>query len=215
MPMSTSSSSNLRTLVSLLLASGVTTRPLMRSQEQHNHSKSTVSSSDTDVDSAEYASSSGTTTPEDEAQTFHLGATLHHAVTDKRKCSSREKLTDATRHRTLSSAVKRVKRVAHALVVFKKKVSGPHDDDVVRIHRRMCKRDDTTRVRGIFQKSDDMSPILISSPLRERFGKRMAVKPHPDEVCGSASPERAERPTWSAIPRVSTACLTDGFPSPM
>lgn len=54
----------------------------------------------------------------------------------------------------------------------------------------MSKHDDV--MRGNLQKSDDISPILISSPLRERFGKRMSVKPHPDEVCGSVSLERSQ-----------------------
>ncbi|KAF8126330.1 hypothetical protein EV363DRAFT_1453057 [Boletus edulis] len=109
------------------------------------------SSSDTDVDSAGYASSSGTTTPEDETQTFHLGPTLQNVLSDKPKSAPRAKLTIATKHRNLCSAVKKVKKVAHALTGFKKK------------------------------RPDDMCPVLISSPLRERFGKRMSVKPQPDE----------------------------------
>ena len=95
---------------------------LTQLQERYNHSKSTVSSSDTDVDSAGYASSSGTTTPEDDTQTFHLGVTLQDVLADKSKCAMREKLTISTKHRNFSAAVKKVKRVAHALAVFKKKV---------------------------------------------------------------------------------------------
>ncbi|KAF8838577.1 hypothetical protein BDN67DRAFT_74326 [Paxillus ammoniavirescens] len=51
----------------------------------------------------------------------------------------------------LSLTMRRVKKAAQLLVLFKKK------------------------------RPEDMSPILISSPLRERFGKSMSIKIHPDE----------------------------------
>lgn len=149
---------------------------------QHNHSKSTVSSSDTDVDSIGYASSSGTTTPEDDTQTFHLGPALQNVLADKSKPAPREKLTIATKYGNFSSAVKRVKKVAHALAVFKKKVSAtPRSSSFTKLSEH------DNIVIGDRQRSDDISPILISSPLRERFGKRMAVKPQPDEVCRPVS----------------------------
>jgi hypothetical protein len=84
-----------------------------------------VSSSDTDVDSAGYTSSSGTTTPEDDTETFHLGPTLQNVLADKPKGAPREKLTIATKRRNFSSAVKRVRKIAYALTAFKKKVSAP------------------------------------------------------------------------------------------
>ncbi|KAG8215367.1 hypothetical protein J3R82DRAFT_8964 [Butyriboletus roseoflavus] len=149
---------------------------LIRPQERHNHSKSTVSSSDTDVDSAGYASSSGTTTPEDDAQTFHLGYPLQKVLADIPKCTPREKLTIVTKPRDFFSAVKKVKKVVHALAAFKKKVGAP---SCYTSSMNLSERNDDA-VRNC-QRPDDISPILISSPLRERFGKRMSVKPHPDE----------------------------------
>lgn len=155
---------------------------LTRLQERHNHSRSTVSSSDTDVDSARYASSSGTTTPEDDTETFHLGPTLRNVLADKSKEAPREKLTIATKHRNFSSAVKRVRKIAHALTAFKKKVRIPLFSSSF---TKLSESDDS--VARDRQKPYDISPILISSPLRERFGKRMSVKPQPDEVCRPAS----------------------------
>ncbi|KAG9310820.1 hypothetical protein JVU11DRAFT_8673 [Chiua virens] len=148
----------------------------LRSLERHNHSKSTVSSSDADADSAGYASSSGTTTPEDDAQTFHLGLgpSLQNVLADKTKNGgSREKLAIVTKQRNFSLTMKKVKKVAHALAVFKRK------------------------------RPDDISPILISSPLRERFGKRMSIKALPDE----STPEflHPSKPTVFPLGREDTA----------
>ncbi|KAN0080366.1 hypothetical protein V8E55_009932 [Tylopilus felleus] len=142
---------------------------LLRLLAQHNRSKSTVSSSDTDIDSAGYTSSSGTTTPEDDAQTFHLNPTCRNVLAEKPKGGARE-LTINTKHRNFASAVKKVKKVAHALATFKRK------------------------------RPDDISPILISSPLRERFGKRMAVKPQPDESFYSLPNRRFSLSDVSAPP---------------
>jgi len=119
--------------------------------ERYNDSRSTVSSSDTDLSSAGYASSSGTTTPEDDTQTFYLGPTLQNVLADNSKHAPAEKLSIVTKPRNFSLAMKKMKKVAHALVVFKRK------------------------------RPDDISPILISSPLRERFGKRMSVRHNPDK----------------------------------
>ncbi|KIK91738.1 hypothetical protein PAXRUDRAFT_615895 [Paxillus rubicundulus Ve08.2h10] len=60
-------------------------------------------------------------------------------------------ITIGTKPRSFSLTMRRVKKAAQLLVMFKKK------------------------------RPEDMSPILISSPLRERFGKRMSIKIHPDE----------------------------------
>lgn len=115
--------SSLNILVSL--AVGVTCdHPVISGfQERYNDSRSTVSSSDTDSNSAGYASSSGTTTPEDDTQTFYLGPTLQNVLADNSKHVPAEKLSIVTRPRNFSSAMKKVKKVVHALVVFKRKVS--------------------------------------------------------------------------------------------
>ena len=140
-----------------------------------------MGSSDTDADSIGYASSSsGTTTPEDDVQVFHLGPTLQSVLAEKPKLIPREKPTVVTKHRNLSSAVKSVKKVAHALAMFKKKVSQP----LCSLPLPGRKHYDIELHVG-FQRCDDASP----SPLRERFGKRMAIKSHPEGVRGSVPQE--------------------------
>ncbi|KAF9219860.1 hypothetical protein BS17DRAFT_369871 [Gyrodon lividus] len=120
-----------------------------------NNSSGSTSTTETESDGAAYAaSSSGTTTPEDDDQTFHLGHLLTSVLEDKSvtpRTDRREKITISTKPRTFTSAVKRVKKAAQSFAMFKKK------------------------------RPEDMSPILISSPLREIFGKRMSIRTHPDE----------------------------------
>ncbi|KAH7882557.1 hypothetical protein F5I97DRAFT_1931103 [Phlebopus sp. FC_14] len=113
-----------------------------------NSSKSSLAS-DTEPEDVQYASSSAVTTPEDDEQVFRLGRAPGDILGEKcppETPSRRPKLAVETRPRNFSSAVKRMKKAALSFATFKRK------------------------------RPDDMSPILIVTPLREKFGKSLSIR---------------------------------------
>lgn len=95
--------------------------------ERNNSSGSTLTTY-TDSDETTYASSlsSGTTTPEDEDQTFYLGHMLPNVLEDKPTTSKSNRgggITIGTKPRSLSLTMRRVKKAAQLLILFKKKVT--------------------------------------------------------------------------------------------
>ncbi|KIJ64225.1 hypothetical protein HYDPIDRAFT_28662 [Hydnomerulius pinastri MD-312] len=152
-----------------------------------NSSRSTFST-DTELDDTPYASSSGTTTPEDDDQTFQLGQMLRSILDDKpgtQQAGRRGKMSIETKPRTFTLAITRVKKVARSLAMFKKKVRG-----IYVTYRQHPSQP---------QRPEDMSPILISSPLRERFGKRMSLRTHPDESFYSLPNRRLSMQNVSSV----------------